>query len=46
MATPRGPKRVKLTLPPPVPNQVQILGEGPSAAAAVKQVLVDLGVTR
>ena len=46
VATPRGPKRVKLTLPPPVPNQVQILGEGPSAAAAVKQVLVDLGVTR
>jgi electron transfer flavoprotein beta subunit len=46
VATPRGAKRVRLTLPPPVPNQVQILGEGPSAAAAVKRVLVDLGVTR
>ena len=29
VTTPRGPKRVRLTLPPPVPNQVQILGEGP-----------------
>ncbi len=46
VATARGPKRVRLTLPPPVPNQVQILGEGASAAPAVKQLLVDLGVTR
>jgi electron transfer flavoprotein beta subunit len=46
LTTLRGPRRVKLTLPPPVPSQVQILGEGPSAAEAVRQVLVDLGVTR
>ncbi|MGI8645626.1 MAG: electron transfer flavoprotein subunit beta/FixA family protein [Nocardioides sp.] len=42
----RGPQRVALTLPPPVPNQVQILGQGPAAADAVRQVLVDLGVAR
>ena len=41
-----GPSRVRLTLPPPVPSQVQVLGEGPSAADAVRKVLVDLGVTR
>ncbi len=41
-----GPNRVTLTLPPPVPSQVQILGEGASAADAVVKVLVDLGVTR
>ena len=41
-----GPSRVQLTLPPPVPSQVQILGEGPSAADAVRTLLVDLGVTR
>lgn len=41
-----GPSRVKLTLPPPVPTQVQILGEGPAAADAVRKVLIDLGVTR
>jgi len=40
----RGPKRVTMTLPPPTPNQVQILGEGPSAADNVKKVLVELGV--
>ena len=32
---PRGSKRVTLTLPPPVPSQVQILGEGAAAAPAV-----------
>jgi len=42
----RGPQRVALTLPPALPSQVQILGEGPSAADAVRQVLVDLGVAR
>jgi electron transfer flavoprotein beta subunit len=41
---PRGPRRVKLTLPPPVPNQVQVLGEGAAAAPAVKELLVELGV--
>ena len=41
-----GAQRVRLTLPPPVPSQVQVLGEGPSAADAVVKLLVDLGVTR
>jgi len=41
-----GPSRVRLSLPPPVPSQVQILGDGPAAADAVRKVLVDLGVTR
>jgi electron transfer flavoprotein beta subunit len=42
----RGPRRVTMTLPPPVPSQVQILGEGPDSAAAVRKVLVELGVAR
>ena len=33
----------RLTLPPPVPSQVQVLGEGPSAADAVVKVLVGPG---
>ena len=41
-----GAQRVRLTLPPPVPSQVQVLGEGPSAADAVVKLLVDLGVAR
>jgi len=41
-----GPSRVRLTLPPPMPSQVQILGEGASAADAVRKLLVELGVTR
>ncbi len=45
-ATHRGPNRVRLTLPPPEPNEVQILGEGPAAADAVRRLLVDLGVAR
>jgi electron transfer flavoprotein beta subunit len=44
VASPRGPKRVKLTLPPPTPNQVQILGEGKGAVDNVKKVLAELGV--
>jgi electron transfer flavoprotein beta subunit len=43
-AAPSGPKRVKLTLPPPVPSNVQILGEGAAAAPAVVDLLEELGV--
>jgi electron transfer flavoprotein beta subunit len=43
-AEPSGPKRVRLTLPPPVPSNVQILGEGAAAAPAVVDVLEELGV--
>ncbi|HKQ41622.1 MAG TPA: electron transfer flavoprotein beta subunit/FixA family protein, partial [Pseudonocardia sp.] len=32
---PRGPERVRLTLPPAQPSTVDVLGEGPDAAAAV-----------
>lgn len=45
-AEPDGPSRVKMILPPQVPSRVQVLGEGPSAADAVRKVLVDLGVAR
>src|SRR3954471_1537571 len=41
---PTGPKRVKLTLPPPVPSNVQLLGEGAAASPAVVDVLEELGV--
>ena len=44
VAEPAGPARVRLTLPPPVPSAVQILGEGPAAAPAVVDVLEQLGV--
>jgi electron transfer flavoprotein beta subunit len=43
-AEPSGGKRVKLTLPPPVPSNVQLLGEGAAAAPAVVDVLEELGV--
>ena len=45
-AEPSGPKRVKLTLPPPVPSNVQILGEGAGAAPAVVDLFEELGVLR
>jgi electron transfer flavoprotein beta subunit len=45
-AEPSGPKRLRLTLPPPVPSNVQILGEGAGAAPAVVDVLEELGVLR
>jgi electron transfer flavoprotein beta subunit len=45
-ADPTGPKRVKLTLPPPVPSNVQLLGTGPAAAPAVVDLLEELGVLR
>lgn len=44
--TPSGAKRVKLFLPPAVPSQVTVLGEGPDTAAAVVGLLSELGVTR
>jgi electron transfer flavoprotein beta subunit len=43
-AEPGGPKRTRLTLPPPVPSNVQVLGKGPEAAPAVVDVLEQLGV--
>ncbi len=46
VSEPAGPKRVRLTLPPATTNQVQVLGEGPDAAPAVKELLVSLGVAR
>lgn len=43
---PVGPKRARLKLPPPVPNEVQVLGEGKDAVPALVSVLKELGVTR
>jgi len=43
---PRGPGRVRLTLPPAQPSTVDVLGEGPEAAAAVVDLLQRLGVSR
>jgi electron transfer flavoprotein beta subunit len=43
-AEPSGSKRVRMTLPPPVPSNVQILGEGAAAAPAVVDILEELGV--
>ena len=44
VSEPVGGGRVKMTLPPPTPSAVQILGEGPEAAPAVVDVLEKLGV--
>jgi electron transfer flavoprotein beta subunit len=41
---PAGAKRTKLSLPPPVASNVQVLGKGPEAASAVVDVLEQLGV--
>jgi electron transfer flavoprotein beta subunit len=41
---PVGSSRVRLTLPPPAPSNVEILGEGPEAAAAVVDLFEKLGV--
>lgn len=41
---PAGPKRVRLTLPPPQPSDVHILGKGPEAASAVVDLFERLGV--
>ena len=43
-AEPTGPRRVRLSLPPPTPSDVQILGKGPEAAPAVVDLLERLGV--
>jgi electron transfer flavoprotein beta subunit len=43
---PRGPERVRLTLPPAQPSTVDVLGEGPDAAAAVVDLLQRLGGAR
>jgi electron transfer flavoprotein beta subunit len=44
VAEPKGGVRVKMTLPPPTPSAVTILGEGPAAASAVVDVFEKLGV--
>lgn len=41
---PQGTDRVRLTLPPPVPSAVEVLGKGPDAAGAVVDVFGRLGV--
>lgn len=41
---PVGAHRVQLRLPPPAPSTVEILGEGPEAAAAVVDLFEKLGV--
>ncbi|MBL0746003.1 electron transfer flavoprotein subunit beta/FixA family protein [Nocardioides baculatus] len=43
-ATPAGPSRLRLVLPPPTPSSVEILGEGASAAPAVVDLFEQLGV--
>ncbi len=43
---PVGAQRVKLTLPPAAPSNVQVLGNGAAAAPAVVAVLQELGVLR
>ncbi len=43
---PRGSGRVRLLLPPAQPSTVEVLGEGPDAAAAVVDLLARLGVAR
>lgn len=44
--TPVGSGRVRLTLPPTQPSQVEVLGEGPEAAVAVVDLFEKLGVLR
>lgn len=41
---PAGPARVRWSLPPAAPSDVQILGKGPEAAPAVVDLLEQLGV--
>ena len=43
---PVGSGRVQLTLPPPTPSSVELLGEGPEAAVSVVDLLHRLGVGR
>jgi electron transfer flavoprotein beta subunit len=44
VTTPVGSQRVQLRLPPPSPSTVEVLGEGPEAAAAVVDLFEKLGV--
>jgi electron transfer flavoprotein beta subunit len=41
-----GSGRVKMTLPPPAPSTVEVLGEGPETAKVVVDLLQKLGVSR
>lgn len=41
-----GPGRVRLTLPPEQPSQVEVLGEGAAAAPALVDLLEKIGVVR
>ena len=41
-----GSGRTRLTLPPPTPSSVEVLGEGPGTAKVVVDLLQRLGVTR
>ena len=43
---PKGNGRQSLRVPPPPPSQVEVLGEGPTAAGRLAQVLSELGVGR
>jgi electron transfer flavoprotein beta subunit len=43
---PAGSARLRLSLPPPSPSTVEVLGEGPEAAGAVVDLLQRLGVGR
>jgi electron transfer flavoprotein beta subunit len=45
-AEPTGASRVRLVVPPPAPSIVEVLGEGPEAAAAVVDLFERLGVLR
>jgi electron transfer flavoprotein beta subunit len=42
--TPAGPARMRWSLPPAAPSDVQVLGKGPDAAPAVVDLLEQLGV--
>ncbi|RYB93486.1 electron transfer flavoprotein subunit beta/FixA family protein [Nocardioides oleivorans] len=44
VATPAGPSRLRLVLPPPSASSVQVLGKGPEAAPAVVDLFEQLGV--
>ena len=41
-----GSGRITMTLPPPTPSSVEVLGEGPAAAGAVVDLFEKLGVSR
>jgi electron transfer flavoprotein beta subunit len=43
---PAGSSRLRLSLPPPSPSTVEVLGEGPEAAGSVVDLLQRLGVGR